>query len=150
MTISKRVGSGFLFLAFAGLTLVSLAGRPLGGQVTQSAEKARERVEYGRRAYAAHCASCHGPAGQGDGPVAKDLKVPPTDLTRLTARNGGQFPHDRTYMAIDGRTEIRGHGSSQMPVWGFTFQVRESDRNQEQEVRERILDLLAFLRSIQR
>jgi hypothetical protein len=36
-----------------------------------------------------------------------------------------------------------------MPVWGFTFQVQGSDRNQEGEVRERILDLLTYLESIQ-
>jgi mono/diheme cytochrome c family protein len=144
------MGSGFLFLALAGLALFPLYGRPLSGQVSQPQEKTQERVEYGRRTFAAHCASCHGRAGQGDGPVAPDLKVPPADLTRLTARNNGQFPRDRAYMAIDGRTEIRGHGSSEMPVWGLTFQVRESDRNQEQEVRDRILDLLAFLRSIQK
>jgi mono/diheme cytochrome c family protein len=108
------------------------------------------RVEHGRRTYSVYCASCHGTAGRGDGPVAGDLKVAPSDLTLLSARNAGRFPQDRTYQAIDGRLKTRGHGTSEMPVWGATFQVSGSDHNQEREVRERILDLLGYLESIQR
>ncbi|HSG41212.1 MAG TPA: cytochrome c, partial [Thermoanaerobaculia bacterium] len=108
------------------------------------------RVENGRRTYSVYCASCHGLSGRGDGPVAGDLKVAPTDLTRLAARNEGRFPQDRTYQAIDGRLETRGHGTSRMPVWGATFQVSGSDHDQEREVRERILDLLSYIESIQR
>jgi mono/diheme cytochrome c family protein len=109
-----------------------------------------ERAEDGRRTYSVYCASCHGQAGRGDGPVARDLKVAPTDLTRLASRNEGRFPQDRAYQAIDGRLKTRGHGTSEMPVWGATFQVSGSDHNQEREVRERILDLLSYLESIQR
>lgn len=144
----KRTKSGLLSLVIAGGALLAF-GAALDGQVNQSPEKLRERVESGRRLYGAYCASCHGGTGLGDGPVAPHLKVTPPDLTRLSTRAGGQFPHDRAYLIIDGRTELRGHGTSEMPVWGYTFQVRESDRGQEQEVRERILDLLAYLRSIQ-
>lgn len=35
----------------------------------------------GALAYAAHCVSCHGTAGQGDGPLAASLAIPPADLT---------------------------------------------------------------------
>lgn len=35
----------------------------------------------GRRLFAANCASCHGADGRGDGPLAKTLNPPPTDLT---------------------------------------------------------------------
>lgn len=110
---------------------------------------ADDRIEQGRKAYSVYCASCHGQAGRGDGPVAGDLKVAPTDLTRLATLNNGRFPRDRTYEVIDGRRETRGHGTAAMPVWGATFQVSGSDHNQEREVRERILDLLSYLESIQ-
>ncbi|HEX6902850.1 MAG TPA: cytochrome c [Thermoanaerobaculia bacterium] len=109
-----------------------------------------ERVENGRRLYAVYCASCHGRAGRGDGPVAGDLKVAPVDLTRLAERDEGRFPRDRVHQSIDGRLKTRGHGTSEMPVWGATFQVSGSDHDQEREVRERILDLLSYLESIQR
>jgi putative copper export protein/mono/diheme cytochrome c family protein len=40
-----------------------------------------ESIARGASLYPANCASCHGPAGQGDGPAAAALKVPPADLT---------------------------------------------------------------------
>ncbi len=38
-------------------------------------------VERGRALYAEHCASCHGPAGRGDGPAGVALDPAPGDLT---------------------------------------------------------------------
>src|ERR1700683_3725370 len=38
-----------------------------------------------------YCAVCHGKSGNGDGPAASALKVPPADLTTLAKRNGGKF-----------------------------------------------------------
>ena len=36
-------------------------------------------------AYVAKCQSCHGPQGKGDGPAAKNIKPPPTDLTNAAS-----------------------------------------------------------------
>lgn len=145
----KILTGGFLVLVTA-LALGLPSGRSAVGQEPQRQAVLQDRVEYGRRAYSVYCASCHGKAGRGDGPVAADLKVEPTDLTRLAARNDGRFPRDQTYQAIDGRLLVRGHGTSEMPVWGATLQIPGSDRDQEREVRERIFDLLSYLESIQR
>ena len=41
----------------------------------------RTRANDGSQMYASYCASCHGLDGRGHGPVATELKVPPTDLT---------------------------------------------------------------------
>lgn len=136
------------------MSMMALAPGPAsGGSQTAGEpprqESAQERVERGRRSYATYCASCHGKEGRGDGPVAPDLKVAPTDLTLLSARHGGTFPRERADQVIDGRLAVRGHGTAEMPVWGLTFQVLGSDRNQEDEVRERILDLLTFLEAVQ-
>jgi mono/diheme cytochrome c family protein len=108
-----------------------------------------DRISRGELAYRVHCASCHGSGGQGNGAMADHLKVEPTDLTRLSRDNQGVFPAERVYGAIDGRREVRGHGPSSMPVWGLTFQMAGRDSDQEQEVRERILDLMSYLESIQ-
>ncbi len=40
-----------------------------------------QSIAIGADLYPTHCASCHGPHGQGDGPAAKGLAVPPADLT---------------------------------------------------------------------
>jgi len=38
-------------------------------------------VVRGAELFQAHCASCHGPAGRGDGPLAPEMWPPPSDLT---------------------------------------------------------------------
>lgn len=75
----------------------------------------------GKLIYQRYCGSCHGPEARGDGPIAADLRVPPTDLTRLAEKNGGKFPFEAVVRAIDGRKETRGHGAPDMPVWGEVF-----------------------------
>ena len=43
-----------------------------------------EQMDSGEALYAAHCAACHGETGQGDGPEAKDQKLPDfTDLASM-------------------------------------------------------------------
>ncbi|MEW6299663.1 MAG: cytochrome c [Thermodesulfobacteriota bacterium] len=71
--------------------------------------------------YRRYCASCHGLAGKGDGPVAALFTVPPPDLTRLAERYGDTELVDVVRQAIDGRRPIRAHGEADMPVWGEFF-----------------------------
>ena len=75
----------------------------------------------GQIIYQRYCASCHGTAGKGDGPMARDLSVVPTDLTRLAKTNKGIFPFSTVVQVIDGRKIMRGHGTPDMPVWGEIF-----------------------------
>jgi mono/diheme cytochrome c family protein len=139
----KAIRSGLvLALLFMGSSMVF-------GAAAQSGEAAQDRVAQGRRAFQIHCMNCHGEAGKGDGPLVEVLKVPPADLTRLSEANNGEFPTDRVYRAIDGRSEIVGHGRREMPVWGLTFLERGRDTPGEDAATERILDLILFLRMIQ-
>lgn len=110
---------------------------------------ADERTERGRISYRVHCANCHGDAGDGRGPMAEVMSVEPTDLTRLAARNHGTFPTEEVYRAIDGRQEIVAHGRPGMPVWGLGLQDPGRDQDQEPIVREQILDLVAYLETLQ-
>jgi len=56
--------------------------------------------------YQAYCASCHGGDATGAGPMAKSLKVSPSDLTRIAARNRGTFPLPRVSRIISGEEQL--------------------------------------------
>ena len=43
-------------------------------------------VERGRRVFLDYCASCHGIAGHGDGPIAKNSILPPSDLPAIVGK----------------------------------------------------------------
>jgi len=71
--------------------------------------------------YLAYCASCHGKDGKGNGPAASAMKIAPSDLTELAAKNGGIFPENHVAQTIRGDSNTPGHGSQEMPVWGPIF-----------------------------
>lgn len=141
-------------VTIAALSLAGYAGlfgEPPAPPNPKPAEKPdADRVARGTTTFQVYCASCHGRSGEGNGPMKEVLRVQPADLTVLARENGGTFPEDEVYATIDGRHAVRGHGSREMPVWGLGFQDPGRDSNQEEEVHQRLLDLLAFLRSIQK
>lgn len=71
----------------------------------------------GAKLFEDYCQACHGSGGRGDGPMAKDLKRRPADLTGIAARNGGTFPMARVMSTIDGYTR-RNDMRSIMPEMG--------------------------------
>jgi len=101
----------------------------------------------GDNLYKAYCASCHGENAKGNGPMAAWLKVQPSDLTRIAARNGGKFPLERVDRIISGEEPLpSGHGSRAMPVWGPVF----SQVTRDQDLgKVRIDNLARYLRDIQ-
>ncbi len=111
-----------------------------------------EIIAGGKGKYEKYCASCHGPMGKGNDDMAPLLVSKPADLTQLRKKGKGEFPFWRVYRAIDGREMVRGHGSREMPLWGFVFQVEEGATgasSQEDVVHGRIWQLVYFLESIQ-
>ena len=78
-------------------------------------------IDIGKIEYQSNCASCHGMDAKGDGPVSKELKTRPTDLTLIAKKNKGVFPLNAVYRIIDGRDQIASHGTKEMPVWGYRF-----------------------------
>lgn len=131
------IAAGLFFV----VTLLVAAGPP--------PDPEEEAIASGRFLYRVYCMNCHGEAGRGDGVSAPLLKIEPSDLTRLARENEGDFPAERIYGVIDGREEVRGHGSRRMPIWGFSFQELDSDVNQEDQVRQKILHVIDYLESIQ-
>ncbi len=79
------------------------------------------RTDTGQELFLRYCASCHGPEGRGDGPVAASLATPPPDLTTLAARAGGPLDPAAVMATIDGRRDVAAHGAREMPVWGVAF-----------------------------
>jgi mono/diheme cytochrome c family protein len=104
----------------------------------------------GAELYRVFCASCHGEAARGDGPVAQTLKPTVPDLTRIAIRHGGTFPTERVREAIDGQTLPRTHGTRAMPVWGWDFYaINREDPARRKRVDELIGRLVDYLASIQ-
>lgn len=101
----------------------------------------------GPEMYLAYCASCHGPKGLGDGPVAEHLKVAVPDLTTLAKRNQGAFPTQRVSQVIRGEVGVKTHGLQDMPVWGPVF--LSMNNSQEPVVRIRVANLAKHLESLQ-
>ncbi|MFN3992268.1 MAG: c-type cytochrome [Tabrizicola flagellatus] len=81
----------------------------------------KERTPTGAEDFATYCAACHGAGGKGDGPAAAGLDRKPADLTRIAARNGGEFPGTRVMAKIWGYTGGR-NGASPMPQFGPLLQ----------------------------
>ena len=113
-------------------------------------------AERGHTEYQHQCASCHGSTAKGDGPLRSFLVKPPSDLTTLAQRHGGQLPEQQLREMIDGRSmnEPGPHGSREMPVWGQRFrddaqQTRMGRWKPERQVRQRLDALVAYLHSVQ-
>ena len=134
----------------AHLALPCLAWGVLWAPLASGADRkdATDAVQQGGALYRTHCATCHGPAGKGDGPKTEGLRVAPPDLTELSHRNGGKYPFERVYRIIDGRDLVKGHGGNGMPVWGDVFLDAREGYSSE-KVKEKITELTRYLASIQ-
>ena len=101
-------------------------------------------VSDGKQMFDSYCAVCHGKDGKGNGPATKALTKAPTDLTKISARNGGAFPDVKVRRFIEGLDEVAAHGTRDMPMWGDLF--RSSNRDMDQL---RIKVLSDYLKSMQ-
>jgi mono/diheme cytochrome c family protein len=123
----------------------------LEGSASNGQAQQQEVVEAGRGQYQQSCAVCHGRNGEGRGEMAKLLKVKPANLTNLSAKHDGIFPFWYVYFVIDGRQEVEGHGTREMPIWGTVFkQEAEPDIGAELQAYARILEIVYFIESLQK
>ena len=129
------------FLAAAALC----AGTALGGE---PAVQTPQEDYSGIALFRTYCASCHGSEAKGDGPLAQYLKVRPADLTQIAKRSEGTFPAEKVRRIIDGREPVRGHGGSDMPVWGDAFKQSHDDKD-DAAIKAKIQALVEYLQSAQ-
>src|SRR5262245_30811253 len=104
-------------------------------------------IAKGQITYERYCVSCHGRTARGDGPLAKELRVAVPDLTLMTKRAGGTYPTARVFAVISRGSEVRAHGTDDMPAWGTAFNRTSGT---EASVDEAIRNLVAYLGSVQR
>jgi len=131
---------------------VALATGVLLGVWMAAGVSAQAFEEYsGEETFHRFCASCHGPTGVGDGPVAAGLPITVPDLTLLQRRQGADFPAATLRKIIDGREVVIYHGTRYMPVWGYEFWIEEGADEAAQRRVEIIIDnLITYIESIQR
>jgi mono/diheme cytochrome c family protein len=113
-----------------------------------AAQEPLKQTVPGGELYRTYCATCHGTAAKGDGPLASSMRRKPADLTEIAKRNGGEYPPDLVFRTIDGRKPVRGHGGPDMPVWGDAFE-RARDGGDAERVKKMIQSLVDYLDSIQ-
>jgi mono/diheme cytochrome c family protein len=140
MTIGRLMIFGAVSIAISICALTKLAPA-----------QEMEVIMAGELEYQQHCAVCHGADGKGYGSMRKFLTVEPSDITQTAKKNGGRFPFWQIYRIIDGREEVRGHGTREMPVWGARFrsQAGGDDTGSRSQAAGRILALVFYLQQIQ-
>ena len=177
MTYVLRKNNLILPVIFLAFSLIAVSGADEGDPEFTNLVKGSdgryhwEEVEettataVGEAEFKTYCGSCHGPRAVGDGPMAKLLTKKPSNLRQIAKKNGGEFPFWETYRMVDGREAIEGHGGREMPVWGDEFMEQvptkagsmatkqayrvAQKKKAQSEVRERLLQMVLYLQSIQ-
>jgi mono/diheme cytochrome c family protein len=104
----------------------------------------------GEQMYSTYCAVCHGAKATGNGPASPAMKIPPPDLTMLSAKNGGVFPTDHISSVLKFGVEKPAHGTSQMPIWGDLLgTLHAAAPDNATVVHQRIVNLTNYLKQIQ-
>ena len=146
-----RILTNFLCPAVPAALLACLltAAAPLaqGSEVQGREVQGRDEaaIQRGREVFQQTCAACHGPDGEGDGPLGRLLLVAPSNLQTISLDNGGNFPFLRVIATIDGRADVAAHGLREMPVWGEVFTQNDGLL----EARGKLLDLTLYIESLQ-
>ena len=92
------------------------ADRGAAQTIVNPVEATKASLERGKYKYDIYCATCHGSAGKGDGPVGKKF-IPPTDLT--AGYTQGKTDGDIFYTIVNGGMFI-------MPPYGDSMEQVDS------------------------
>ncbi len=107
--------------------------------------------------YLSSCSPCHGPTGDGRGPLAKSLNTKVPALNNLAERYSGlYFPERFLIEVIDGRRNVGSHVKREMPIWSRRFGMMRgapgsggSDAANDAAARQKIEALVEYIRSFQ-
>jgi mono/diheme cytochrome c family protein len=134
-----------------GRALLSLAilTAPVGAQGPAPATPTPSSKNAGGAAlFRTYCASCHGTNAKGHGPVADSLQFQPPDLTLIASRNHGKWDGGKVARIIDGREAVKGHGGTEMPVWGDALKTTSAGYD-EKTVSGKVRALVDYIESLQ-
>jgi mono/diheme cytochrome c family protein len=137
----------FMLVCSLGLSAQTSAATPDNKPAIKHVPAPYTTPSSGKGMFDAYCASCHGSDAMGDGPAASALKMPTTNLTSLSMKNGGVFPAAHVAAVIQGDSMTAAHGSKDMPVWGPIFM--SIGGHSKPEVQLRIRNLTNYLDSLQ-
>jgi mono/diheme cytochrome c family protein len=141
--MTEKTGARVLMILILAAAVPSAVAAP----AQQTAEPISSGTS-GDAVFKTYCGSCHGKSAKGDGPLADALRYRPADLTLIAKRNRGKFDAEKVYRMIDGRDLVKGHGGTDMPVWGDAFKS-SGEGYSEKPVRARIQAIVDYLKSIQ-
>ena len=141
-----KILSQFKNWVIAGLTVVMLIFIFGSCQNNPPKNSRVAQAERGKLLYEEHCTDCHG--ANPDTSIVNHLETPPPDLALIKHRKGvTNFPIVEMARMIDGRNLVKVHGPRAMPVWGEVF---ASEGNDEETIRGKKGELVAYLMSIQK
>ena len=155
MVRSLRRGASVAIFGLCLASVSTLNSPPTAADSKQTKELAISSTKLGEYEFRTYCAVCHGSDAKGNGIVASVLSIKPSDLTILREKNGGEFPRKRVSEVIDGRAEVKAHGSRTMPIWGdwfngqVTYEKLLGGEVKELAVQARIDALVAYIESQQ-
>lgn len=144
-----------LHVRLTGLTIALFLNTSLSAFAQDIATDVPPDAQEGAAEFGNSCASCHGSDARGAGFLTRIFRgVNPGDLTQLAQTNGGEFPSDRVLAVIDGRADVAAHGDRKMPVWGERYWETAMseygpDEFNEQRARNRVIELVTYLETIQ-
>ena len=146
MKNQRSTFSSFKWLGALGLLLL-LASFLIAACESKPPENSRPaQIARGKVLFSDHCSGCHGADGKGVMDTM-GIKTPNLTLIQKTWGGGKEFPIVEVAQKIDGRAEVKAHGSREMPAWGDVFS-KEAQLT-ENEVRGKMGELIAYLMTIQ-
>ena len=105
--------------------MVALAGATALAADPSPPTPTMKLLETGKAAYDQTCAACHGPTGEGNGPVAFAIKPPPRNFRKDDFKAGDSVPqvfHTITYGLAD--TRMVGYPQlDETSRWGLAYYV---------------------------
>lgn len=106
----------------------------------------------GQVTYRHYCAGCHGTSGEGDGPLAGKLPLPPADLTALKLANDEVFPTEHVLATVYGYPGRNDFGVMPEfgPLLGGPKQIWVSPDGEEIMTPVAMLELVDYLETLQR